>query len=148
MTQILVSIVCGFIGGVLASMILHEALETLYEKKMHADEQTHEELQKKVETVDTQYKAVTVALQELTYKFIRERGALWESVNGLWNDYDERHREPEQEEPEKETAQVIISDIKQPHDTVIEAETAPATEGTETGKKRTKAKKAKENPND
>jgi hypothetical protein len=133
-------------------MILHEALETLYEKKMHADEQTHEDLQKKVETVDTQYKAVTVALQELTYKFIRERGALWESVNGLWNDYDERHKQtepaPEQEEPEKETAQVIISDIKQPHDTVIEAETAPAAEGTETGKKRTKAKKAKENTHD
>lgn len=108
MTEILIAIVCGFIGGVLASMVLHETLETLYEKKMQEDEQTHEELQKKVENIDAQYKAVTVALQELTYKFVRERGALWESVNGLWQDYDDRHKqtEPEKEqEPEQTTAQ-------------------------------------------
>lgn len=108
MTEILIAIVCGFIGGVLASMVLHETLETLYEKKMQKDEQTHEELQKKVENIDAQYKAVTVALQELTYKFVRERGALWESVNGLWQDYDDRHKqtEPEKEpEPEQTTAQ-------------------------------------------
>lgn len=108
MTEILIAIVCGFIGGVLASMILHETLETLYAKKMHEDEQTHEELQKKVENIDAQYKAVTVALQELTYKFVRERGALWESVNGLWKDYDDRHKqtEPEKEpEPEQTTSQ-------------------------------------------
>lgn len=125
MTQILVSIVCGFIGGVLASMILHETLETLYAKKMQADEQRNDDIQKKVDHVDTQYKAVTVALQELTYKFIRERGALWESVNGLWNDYDERHKESEPvQEPE------------------------PVAEDTETGKKRTKGKKAKGDSND
>ena len=127
MTQILVSIVCGFIGGVLASMILHETLETLYAKKMQADEQRNDDIQKKVDNVDTQYKAVTVALQELTYKFIRERGALWESVNGLWNDYDERHKESEP---------------------VQAQDPEPVAEGAETGKKRAKGKKAKGDSND
>lgn len=108
MTYVLIAIVCGFIGGVLASMVLYETLETLYIKKMQSDEEVQNEMQKRTKSIDEQYNAVTVALQELTYRFVRERGALWESVNALWNDYDARHKAPEEEkapEPEPEQTQ-------------------------------------------
>ena len=120
---ILVSLVCGFVAGVLGSIITRDITEHQIQQKTIEDAQQYAVINKRIETITSQYKAVTVALEQLTYKFIRERGAVWESLNGLWNDYDERNKEPEQ----------------------AEAEQAP--EATETGKKRAK-KSRKENETD
>lgn len=111
---ILVSLVCGFVAGVLGSIITREMTEHQIQQKTIEDAKQYAVINSKMENINTQYKAVTVALEQLTYKFIRERGAVWESLNGLWNDYDERHQEPEK------------------------AEAEPAPEATETGKKRAK----------
>ena len=120
---ILVSLVCGFVAGVLGSIITRDITEHQIQQKTIEDAQQYAVINNRMENINSQYKAVTVALEQLTYKFIRERGAVWESLNGLWNDYDDRHKEP------------------------AKAEAEPAPEATETGKKRAK-KSRKENDTD
>ena len=125
---ILVSLVCGFVAGVLGSIITREMTEHQIQQKTIEDAQQYAVINSKMENINTQYKAVTVALEQLTYKFIRERGAVWESLNGLWNDYDDRHREEEPEQVETETE-----------------EAEPAPEATETGNKRAKKSRREKN---
>ena len=111
---ILVSLVCGFVAGVLGSIITRDITEHQIQQKTIEDAQQYAVINNRIENINSQYKAVTVALEQLTYKFVRERGAVWESLNGLWNDYDDRHQEP------------------------AKAEAEPVPEATETGKKRAK----------
>ena len=118
---ILVSLVCGFVAGVLGSIITRDITEHQIQQKTIEDAQQYAVINNRIENINSQYKAVTVALEQLTYKFIRERGAIWESLNGLWNDYDYRHKEPEQ------------------------AESEPAPEATETGNKRAKKSRREKN---
>lgn len=118
---ILVSLVCGFVAGVLGSIITRDITEHQIQQKTIEDAQQYAAIKNRIENINSQYKAVTVALEQLTYKFIRERGAVWESLNGLWNDYDDRHKEPEQ------------------------AEAEPAPETTETGNKRAKKSRREKN---
>lgn len=118
---ILVSLVCGFVAGVLGSIITRDITEHQIQQKTIEDAQQYAVINNRMENINSQYKAVTVALEQLTYKFIRERGAVWESLNGLWNDYDDRHKEPEQ------------------------AEAEPAPEATETGNKRAKKSRREKN---
>jgi Na+-transporting NADH:ubiquinone oxidoreductase subunit NqrC len=118
---ILVSLVCGFVAGVLGSIITRDITEHQIQQKTIEDAQQYAVINNRIENINSQYKAVTVALEQLTYKFIRERGAVWESLNGLWNDYDDRHKEPEQ------------------------AEAEPAPEATETGNKRAKKSRREKN---
>lgn len=118
---ILVSLVCGFVAGVLGSIITRDITEHQIQQKTIEDAQQYAVINNRIENINSQYKAVTVALEQLTYKFIRERGAVWESLNGLWNDYDDRHKEPEQ------------------------AEAEPAPETTETGNKRAKKSRREKN---
>ena len=118
---ILVSLVCGFVAGVLGSIITRDITEHQIQQKTIEDAQQYAVINNRIENINSQYKAVTVALEQLTYKFIRERGAVWESLNGLWNDYDDRHKEPEQ------------------------AEAEPAPEATETGNKRAKKSRKEKN---
>ena len=112
---ILVSMVCGFVAGVLGSIVMRDMTEHRLEQKTIEDAQQYAVINNRIENINSQYKAVTVALEQLTYKFIRERGAVWESLNGLWTDYDKRNQEPQEQ-----------------------AQTEMPTEGTETGKKRAK----------
>jgi hypothetical protein len=101
MAMILTAIISGFIGGVLGAMVLHEILDQKFEKKRAEDAQQYAIIQHKLEQGNARYKTVTVALEQLTRRFVRDRGAIWESLNGLWNDYDERHpKEPEKEKKE------------------------------------------------
>ena len=125
---ILVSLVCGFVAGVLGSIITRDITEHQIQQKTIEDAQQYAVIKNRIENINSQYKAVTVALEQLTYKFIRERGAVWESLNGLWNDYDDRHREEEPEQVETETE-----------------EAEPAPEATETGKKRAKKSRREKN---
>lgn len=118
---ILVSLVCGFVAGVLGSIITRDITEHQIQQKTIEDAQQYAVIKNRIENINSQYKAVTVALEQLTYKFIRERGAVWESLNGLWNDYDDRHKEPEQ------------------------AEAEPAPEATETDNKRAKKSRKEKN---
>lgn len=95
--SVLVAIISGFIGGILGSMILHEILMQRMVREAEEDAKRDALLNHKVERVGEQYNAVTVALETLTHRMVRERGALWESVNGLWNSYDQMTAEGTQE---------------------------------------------------
>lgn len=118
---ILVSLVCGFVAGILGSIITRDITEHQIQQKTIEDAQQYAVINNRMENINSQYKAVTVALEQLTYKFIRERGAVWESLNGLWNDYDDRHKE------------------------LTKAEAEPAPEATETGNKRAKKSRKEKN---
>lgn len=121
---ILTALIAGFVGGVLGAMVLHETLEQKYDRTIEDAEKRHAEAQNHLQNIDAQYKACTVALEQLTYKFVRERGAVWESLNGLWNDYDERQQKKTQAPAQK------------------------TSEGTKKAAQATKQKKVKENSND
>lgn len=125
---ILVSLVCGFVAGVLGSIITRDITEHQIQQKTIEDAQQYAVIKNRIENINSQYKAVTVALEQLTYKFVRERGAVWESLNGLWNDYDDRHSDEEPEQVETETE-----------------EAEPAPEATETGNKRAKKSRREKN---
>ena len=56
------------------------------QKKMETETQ-------KVETETQKVDAILVKLQQLEYQRKRDRGALWESVNGLWNIVDKKGKE-------------------------------------------------------
>lgn len=120
---ILTALIAGFVGGVLGAMVLHETLEQKYDRTIEDAEKRHAEAQNHLQNIDAQYKACTVALERLTYKFVRERGAVWESLNGLWNDYDERQKK-------------------------TQAPAQKPSEGTKKAAQATKQKKVKENSND
>lgn len=130
--MILAAVLCGFVGGVLGAMVLHEVLDQKFEKKKAEDAQQYAVINHKLEQANTKYKTVTIAIEQLTRRYVKDRGAIWESLNGLWNDYDERHKKPEPEQSEQKPEQT---------------DAEPVTEGTETGKKRTK-KANKENNTD
>lgn len=105
MAEVLAAVICGFIGGVLGAMVLHEALDQRFTKKASEDAQQWALLNHRVEKTVEQYNFVALALERLTYRFKRERGALWESLNALWNEWDRYHK-PETaavpDEPEAE----------------------------------------------
>lgn len=124
---ILISLVCGFVAGILGTMVTREIAEQKLLQKNIEDAQQYAVLNSRIENINNQYKACTVALQELTYKFVRERGAVWESLNGLWNDYDKRNQ------------------VAEP--VTAEATPEPAAEATKTGVRRAK-KARKENNTD
>ena len=135
---ILTAFIVGFVAGALGSLVTRELTEHTLQQKTIQDAQQYAVLNRRVEKTSEQFNLCAVALEQLTYKFKRERGAIWESLNGLWADYDQRHKE---QEPEQETATLTISDIREPHDVVIEAEKETTPERTKTAEKRTKKKK-------
>lgn len=126
--MILAAVLCGFVGGVLGAMVLHEVLDQKFEKKKAEDAQQYAVITHKLEQANTKYKTVTIAIEQLTRRYVKDRGAVWESLNGLWNDYDERHKKPEPAQAEQ-----------------TDAPSEPVAEGTETGKKRTKKAKRENN---
>lgn len=144
---ILTAFIVGFVAGALGSLVTREMTEHTLQQKTIQDAQQYAVLNRRVEKTSEQFNLCAVALEQLTYKFKRERGAIWESLNGLWADYDQRHNEQEPEQkkeeqkPEQETATLTVSDIREPHDVVIEAEKETAPERTKTAEKRTKKKK-------
>ena len=114
--MILAAVICGFIGGVLGAMVLHEILDQKFEQKFADDEKQKAIIKHKLEQADARYKTVTVAIEQLTYRVVKDRGQIWQSLNDLWNDYDERHKNQEPEPAEEQTT------------------AEPVTEQTETGK--------------
>lgn len=93
---ILIALVLGFIGGIVGALVTIEIKTDTIRKEIddavlgigHANSQ--------IKTLKDQDNALALAIQTLTQKVKTDRGAIWESLNGLWTDYDERHKaEPE-----------------------------------------------------
>lgn len=133
MATIIISIICGFIGGVLGSMVLHEFIDQKLDQKTAEDAQQYAVLSNRIEQAAAEAKLISFALQQLTQKFVRERGALWESLNGLWSDYDRRmEQEKKQAQMPAEPAKTAENGAKPKKGTKASKDAKQAKKGTET----------------
>lgn len=97
----IIALVLGFIGGVAGALVTIEIKTDRIRKEIDdavlGISHTNSQLKSLKETDN----ALTVAIQRLIENTKRERGAIWESLNGLWNDYDERHKDEPKKAPEE-----------------------------------------------
>lgn len=99
----LIALVLGFVGGVAGALVTIEIKTDHIRKEIDDAILGISHINSQVKTLKEADNALAVAIQELTWSVKRDRGAIWQSLNGLWNDYDERHK-PEGE-PEAETGE-------------------------------------------
>lgn len=93
---ILIALVLGFIGGVVGALVTIEMKTDTIRKEIDDAVLGISHVNSQIKTLKDSDNALTVAIQKLIENVKRDRGAIWESLNGLWNDYDERHKaEPE-----------------------------------------------------
>lgn len=91
MTNILIAILCGFVGGLLGAIVIAESKESDKTKEIESLIKGHlairDDLSKERERINLLDRAIRLLAEQMK----RDRGAIWESLNGLWNDYDQRH---------------------------------------------------------
>lgn len=104
MTDILIAILCGFVGGLLGAIVIAETKESDKTKEIESLIKGHlsirDDLSKERERISLLDRAIRLLAEQMK----RDRGAIWESLNGLWNDYDQRHAQDAPQEAE--TAQI------------------------------------------
>ena len=97
---IIISLIVGFVAGTVGALVAVEAKTEIIRKEVDDAvlglKMTRSEAKKAQEASA----AVNTALQQMILQFKRDRGAIWESLNGLWNDYDARNAKTS-EEPKK-----------------------------------------------
>ena len=98
---ILSALVLGFIGGVLGALVTIEIKTDRIRKEIDDAVLGISHVNSQIKTLKDADNALTIAIQRLIENFKRERGAIWESINGLWNDYDERHKDEPKKAPEE-----------------------------------------------
>lgn len=98
----LIALVLGFIGGVAGALVTVEVKTEQARKETTDIISGLEYIRGKIKDLKDTDTALALAIQTLTQKVKTDRGAIWESLNGLWLDYDERHKpEPITEEKPK-----------------------------------------------
>ena len=101
---IIISLIVGFVAGTVGALVAVETKTEIIRKEVDDAvlglEMARSEAKKAQETSA----AVNTALQQMILQFKRDRGAIWESLNGLWNDYDARNAKTS-EKPEKTKAE-------------------------------------------
>lgn len=96
MIGILISLVLGFCAGILGALVTNEAMLQKAEQRHRDERQKNEELAKTIEALQEHDRLEDVAMQTLIIRFKKERGAIWESLNALWNDYDKRQQDTQE----------------------------------------------------
>jgi hypothetical protein len=99
---ILAALVLGFIGGVAGALVTIEIKTDRIRKEIDDSILGISHVNSQVKTLKETDNALMVAIQELTIRQKRDRGAIWESLNGLWADYDQRHKKQQKAEPKQE----------------------------------------------
>lgn len=103
MVEILIAIALGFCAGIFGALVTNEFLIEKVEKEMSLNKKKYQELEQTAEGLKEHDTLEDIAMQRLIIQFKKERGAIWESLNGLWVDYDKRNkREDPVEQAEKE----------------------------------------------
>lgn len=95
MIEIIIAIVIGFCAGAIAALVVNEVLMQKVEEKYKYEREQQFEIHKAIEELKEHDRLEDVAIQTMIIKFKKERGAIWESLNGLWNDYDKRNKKEE-----------------------------------------------------
>jgi hypothetical protein len=98
----IIALVLGFIGGIAGALVTVEIKTERIRKEIDDAVLGISNINSQLKSLKETDNALTVAIQRLIENMKRERGAIWESLNGLWNDYDERHKdEPKKKAPEE-----------------------------------------------
>ena len=93
MTDILIAVACGFVGGLLGAMIIAESRDDDSRKKIDSLIDGHLSLKQEIDKEKERASLIDHAVRVLAMTQQKDRGVIWESLNALWNDYDERHAE-------------------------------------------------------
>jgi hypothetical protein len=93
MNYILTAIVCGFVRGILGAMVLSEMKDEDARKKIQSLIDGHLSLRAEIDKEKEKASLMDHAMRVLALQQQKDRGQIWESLNALWNDYDERHAE-------------------------------------------------------
>jgi len=96
----IIALVLGFIGGVAGALVTVEIKTERIRKEIDDAVLGISNINSQLKSLKETDNALTVAIQRLIENMKRERGAIWESLNGLWNDYDERHKAEPEPKPE------------------------------------------------
>ena len=96
----IIALVLGFIGGVAGALVTIEIKTDRIRKEIDDAVLGISHTNSQLKSLKDTDNALTVAIQRLIENMKRERGAIWESLNGLWNDYDERHKAEPEPKPE------------------------------------------------
>ena len=97
---ILIALVLGFIGGIVGALVAIEIKTDTIRKEIDDAVLGISNVNSQVKTLKDTDTALALAIQTLTQKVKTDRGAIWESLNGLWTDYDERHKADPEPQPE------------------------------------------------
>ncbi len=104
MMNILISIICGFVGGLLGAMIIAESRSDDSKKKIQSLIDGHLSIRSDIDKEKERISLIDHALRVLAVEQKKDRGQIWESLNALWNDYDQRHAvSQESQESQKQT---------------------------------------------
>ena len=91
MMNILISVLCGFVGGLLGAMIIAESRSDDSKKQIQSLIDGHVAIRSDMDKEKERVSLVDHAVRVLAVEQKRDRGQIWESLNALWNDYDQRH---------------------------------------------------------
>lgn len=90
-TTIILVLLVGIVGGVSGSIIVIESKTSgLYERISLLEHELHS-LAKYAENTKNETEVLNLAMQKLITQFQQARSGIWQSLNDLWIDYDERH---------------------------------------------------------
>ena len=95
----LVALVLGFIGGVAGALVTIETKTEQNRRELDDIVRGLEYVRGEVRKLKDQDNALALAIQTLTQRIKTDRAGIWESLNGLWQDYDERHKPKPQPKP-------------------------------------------------
>lgn len=91
MLNILISIVCGFVGGLLGAMVFTESRTDDTKSQIQSLIDGHISIRSEIDKEKEKTSLIDHAVRVLAVEQKRDRGQIWESLNALWNDYDQRH---------------------------------------------------------
>lgn len=106
MTYVLImALVIGFVAGIVGALITIEIKTDTIRKEIDDAILGISHVNTQLKTLKDSDNALTLAVQKLIVQVKRDRGQIWESLNGLWNDYDERHKAEPKKKPEEPAKQ-------------------------------------------
>lgn len=88
MTNILIAILCGFVGGLLGAMIIVESRETDKTKEIESLIKGHLAMRDDLAKEKERIGLVDHAVRVLAEQNKRERGAILGNLNDVWNNID------------------------------------------------------------
>lgn len=101
MTSIIIAVLCGFVGGMLGSMIIYETRDSDAKKQTQSLIDGHLSLKSEIGKERERINLISKAVRIMASDQERDRTWIMQSLNDLWIDYDQRHKEDAPKKTEK-----------------------------------------------